>query len=329
MFLAAFLVGLREGLEASLIVGILLAAAQRRNAPEAKRIIWIGAVSAAAICIALGALFTFGRYGLSFKAQEGIGGILSLVAVAMITVMVLSMSNKDSRLNSLLDAKTGAAIAAGASAMFWMSFITVGREGLELTLLMWGWVVQPAAIIGAFAGIALAILLGYLIFKGALKMRLSTFFNVSSALLIVVAAGILAYAVHDLQEATLLPGPFSGAPIAPTHPRTGEVLVGFATYPFWMASFPFGWAFDVSDSIDPTGVTATFLQALTGFEPKMSWLQVVAWLIYVLVVVPIFINHLRRPATAAAPAATVPATPAEPAGPTTPAAASTREKENA
>lgn len=296
MFLAAFLVGLREGLEASLIVGILLAAAQRRNAPQAKRVIWIGALSAAALCTLLGAIFTFGRYGLSFKAQETIGGVLSLVAVAMITAMVLSMSNKKSRLNSLLDEKTGAALATGTSAMFWVSFITVGREGLELTLLMWGWVVKPAALIGAFAGIAVAVLLGYLIFRGALKMRLSTFFNISSALLIVVAAGILAYAIHDLQEATVLPGPFSGAPIAPTHPRTGEVLVGFATYPFWMASFPFGWAFDLSASIDPAGFGATLLQALTGFEPKMTWLQVVAWLIYVAVVLPIFINHLRRPA---------------------------------
>ena len=124
MFLAAFLVGLREGLESSLIVGILLAAARKRQVPKAHRMIWIGALSAALLCILLGAIFTFGRYGLSFKAQETIGGVLSLVAVAMITAMVLSMSNKGSKLNALLDEKTGTALAAGAAAMFWVAFIT-------------------------------------------------------------------------------------------------------------------------------------------------------------------------------------------------------------
>lgn len=294
MFLAAFLVGLREGLEASLIVGILLAGLNRRGETDAKRSLWWGVGLAIAICTALGAIFTFGRYGLSFRAQEAIGGTLSLVAVAMITAMVLSMSNETGAMRKVLDAKTNDAVAAGAAAMFWLAFITVGREGIELTLLMWGWVVQPAAVVGAFLGIVIAVALGWAIFKGAVRMNMRTFFRVSSALLIVVAAGILAYAIHDLQEAQFLPGPFSGAPIAPTHPRTGEVLVGFATYPFWMASFPFGWAFDLEHIIDPTGPLATIVNALTGFEPKMSWLQVIGWVTYMAIIVPVFINHLRR-----------------------------------
>lgn len=104
MFIAAFLVGLREGLEASLIVGMLLAAIKRRSSTTtgddkghlntAARTVWVGVVLAAVICTALGALFTFGRYGLSFRAQEAIGGTMSLIAVAMITGMVLSLSNK-------------------------------------------------------------------------------------------------------------------------------------------------------------------------------------------------------------------------------------------
>ena len=294
MSIAAFLVGMREGLEASLIVGILLAGLNRRGATDAKRSLWWGVALAVIICTSLGALFTFGRYGLTFRAQEAIGSILSLVAVAMVTAMVLSMSNRNGVMRKVLDAKTGEAVAAGATAMFWLSFITVGREGLELTLLMWGWVVQPSAIIGAFAGIAVAVAMGWAIFKGALQMNMRTFFRVSSALLIIVAAGILAYAIHDLQEARFLPGPYSGAPIAPTHPRTGEVLVGFATYPFWMASFPFGWSFDLEDTIDPTGVLATFAKALTGFEPKMSWLQIIGWITYIAVVVPMFVSHLRK-----------------------------------
>lgn len=301
MFIAAFLVGLREGLEASLIVGMLFAAIQRRSSTDtdeghlntAVRTVWIGVILAATICTALGALFTFGRYGLSFRAQEAIGGTMSLIAVAMITGMVLSLSNKGGKLRTMLEDKTGVALTKGKQAMFWLAFVAVAREGIELTLLLWGWMTTPSAVIGAFTGIGVAIVMGWLIYRGALRLDLGTFFTWSSALLIVVAAGILAYAIHDLQEAQFLPGPFSGAPIAPTHPRTGEVLTGFATYPFWMASFPFGWAFNLDEFIDPAGITATLLQAFTGFMPQMSWLQVIAWGTYLAVVVPIFVGHVR------------------------------------
>lgn len=301
MFIAAFLVGLREGLEASLIVGMLFAAIQRRDsknsgiqANTAARTVWVGVLSAAAICTALGALFTFGRYGLSFRAQEAIGGIMSLIAVAMITGMALSLSNENGKLRTMLDDKTGIALTKGKQAMFWLAFVAVAREGIELTLLLWGWTTTPSAITGAFAGIAIAVAMGWLIYRGALRLDLKTFFTWSSALLIIVAAGILAYAIHDLQEAQFLPGPFSGAPIAPTHPRTGEVLTGFATYPFWMASFPFGWAFNLDEVINPTGLTATLLQAFTGFMPQMSWLQVIGWGAYLAIIVPVFVRHVRK-----------------------------------
>lgn len=309
MFIAAFLVGLREGLEASLIVGMLFAAIMRRSTPteanghggdhsapgarKAARTVWTGVISAAIICTALGALFTFGRYGLSFRAQEAIGGIMSLIAVAMITGMIVSLSNENGKLRAMLDNKTGAALAKGTQAMFWLAFVAVAREGIELTLLLWGWTTTPSAVVGAFAGIAIAVVMGWMIYRGALKLDLGTFFTWSSALLIVVAAGILAYAIHDLQEAQFLPGPFSGAPIAPTHPRTGEVLTGFDSYPFWLASFPFGWAFNLEGVIDPAGITATLLQAFTGFMPQMSWLQVIAWCAYIAVIVPIFVRHVK------------------------------------
>lgn len=300
MFIAAFLVGLREGLEASLIVGMLFAAIARRDsggnhdgAARTARTVWVGVISAAVVCTALGALFTFGRYGLSFRAQEAIGGIMSLIAVAMITGMIVSLSNESGKLRTMLDDKTGTALAKGTLAMFWLAFVAVAREGIELTLLLWGWTTTPRAVIGAFLGIGIAVVMGWMIYRGALKLDLGTFFTWSSALLIIVAAGILAYAIHDLQEAQFLPGPFSGAPIAPTHPRTGEVLTGFESYPFWLASFPFGWAFNLEGVIDPAGITATLLQAFTGFMPQMSWLQVIAWGIYMAIIVPVFVGHVK------------------------------------
>lgn len=112
-------------MEASLIVGMLFAAIHRRNSPSrdiqtntATRTVWVGVFLAAAICTTLGALFTFGRYGLSFRAQEAIGGIMSLIAVAMITGMVLSLSNENGKLRTMLEDKTGIALTKGKQAMF-------------------------------------------------------------------------------------------------------------------------------------------------------------------------------------------------------------------
>ena len=149
------------------------------------------------------------------------------------------------------------------------------------------------ALAGAIAGILAAVGIGYLLFRGILRIDLNVFFAWSGAFLIIVCAGILAYGIHDLQEAAVLPGPFSGEPITPTHPRTGEVLTGFATYPFWGAAYPFGWAFDLSDALAPDGFAAALLKGTVGFVPQMTWLEVTAWAVYLLVVVPPFVRRVR------------------------------------
>ena len=178
--------------------------------------------------------------------------------------------------------------------MFWLAFVSVGREGIETTLMLWGWILEPAALTGALVGILTAVVLGYLVYRGMLRIRFSTFFAWTGILLIIMTAGILAYGIHDLQEARFLPGPFSGAPITPTDFRTGEVLVGFFTErPYWGAPFPFGWAFDLQGIIDPSGALAAFLKGTVGFTPLMSWLEVIAWFIYLVVVLPMFIRHVR------------------------------------
>ncbi|MDR7328615.1 iron uptake transporter permease EfeU [Corynebacterium guangdongense] len=293
MFFASLLIGIREGLEAALIISILLAYVQKQQRPDLRAPIGRGVTLALALLAALGALFTFGRSSLTFRAQEIVGGVMSLLAVVMITGMIFWMFKLGATMKKDLEASASTAIAAGGAALFWVAFLAVAREGLETTLMLWGWMTSPAALIGALVGLAVAAALGYLLYRGILKIRLSSFFTWSGALLIVVAAGILAYGVHDLQEAALLPGPFSGAPIAPTHPRTGEVLTGFATYPFWLASFPFGWAFNIENVMDPAGVLAAFLKGTVGFEPQMSWLQIIAWACYLLVVVPAFVRKVR------------------------------------
>ena len=105
-----------------------------------------------------------------------------------------------------------------------------------------------------------------------LRLNLRRFFTWTGAFLVIVAAGVLAYAVHDLQEGGVLPGPFTA--LAPIDPTTGAVAVG-------LAGFPFGWAFDVTAQVPPGSALAAVLQATVGFMPRMTWLQVIAWVLYV------------------------------------------------
>lgn len=295
MFLASFLIGLREGLEAALIIGILIAYVRKRGRSDALTKIWWGVGIAAGGALALGAIFTYGAYGLSFEAQEIIGGSMSLLAVAMVTWMVFWMVTAGARIKSELEAGAETALALGSGwAVFWIAFVSVGREGIETTLMLWGWALQPEALLGALVGIAAAAALGWLVYRGMVRINFATFFTFTGAFLIIVAAGILAYGIHDLQEAGVLPGPFSGHPITPTDLRTGEVLIGLTDGPFWMAAFPFGWAFDLTSTIDPTGVLATLAKGTIGFTPQMSWLEVTAWALYLGIVLSRFVALVRR-----------------------------------
>ena len=320
MFFAAFLIGLREGLEAALIVGILVAYLHKQGRPDVLAKLWWGVGLAVAGAVTLGALFTFGTYTLTFAAQELIGGAMSLLAVGMITWMVFWMMKVGGRMKAELEEGAAQALAVGSGwSIFWLGLVSVGREGIETTLLLWGWALQPAALLGALSGIGVAIVIGYLMYRGMVKVNLGVFFAWMGTFLVVVAAGILAYGIGDLQEAAFLPGPFSGHPVTPTDMRTGDVLVGPTDGPFWMASFPFGWAFDVTGSIDPSGFAGALLKGIVGFTPMMSWLQVTAWAIYLGVVLPRFIAVARRSraqqkaamAARAAAREAQPATPAE------------------
>ncbi|EEH63498.1 FTR1 family protein [Gleimia coleocanis DSM 15436] len=300
MFFASFLIGLREGLEAALIIGILVAFAKKENRTEAIRPLGWGVAIAVALSLLLGALFTFGSQKLSFESQEIIGGGMSLLAVAMITWMVFWLLKLGANLKNEIEESAHKALKGErfALSMALIAFVSVGREGIETTLLLWGWALQPAALIGALVGIIISVFLGYLAYRGLVRLNLRTFFTWTVGFLVIVAAGILAYGIHDLQEARILPGPFSGAPITPTDFRTGEVLVGFFTQiPYWGAAYPFGWAFDLQDTISPDSALATFLKGTIGFTPMMTWLEVTAWALYLLFVFPAFLRRARAKAS--------------------------------
>lgn len=316
--LATFLIGLREGLEAALVVGILVAYLTRLGRRDVLPRLWAGIALAVALALGIGAILTFGAYALTFEAQELIGGLLSLLTVAMVTWMIFWMQKTARTLKRSLEGGIDRALSTGGAwAIVAIGFISVAREGIETTLLLWSMVQSfgdaPSALLGALLGLAAAVVLGWLLARGMVRIDLRVFFAWTGAFLVIVAAGVLAYAIHDLQEAGALPGPFTA--VAPLDPATGAVAVG------WSA-FPFGWAFDVTGAIPPGSPLAAILQATVGFMPQMSWLQVVAWVLYLAIVGTIFVRGLRRPRTAASSGAT--AAPAGPAAtPTVDAEAST------
>lgn len=303
--LATFLMGLREGLEAALVVGILIAYLTRIDRRDVLPRLWAGVGLAIVLALGIGAVLTFGAYALTFEAQELIGGILSLVAVAMVTWMIFWMQRTARTMKSHLEGGVDRALAMSA---FWgivaIGFVSVAREGIETTLLLWSMVQSfgdaPSALLGALLGLAVAVLLGWLLARGMVRLDLRRFFAWTGGFLVIVAGGVLAYAFHDLQEAGSLPGPFGTS--ATIDPANGGVGVGWA-------GFPFGWAFDLSGQITPGGTLAAVLQATVGFMPEMTWLQVIAWSLYLAVVGTFFVRGLRgrpRPRPAASAPAVAP-----------------------
>ncbi|MFD3556505.1 iron uptake transporter permease EfeU [Streptomyces goshikiensis] len=273
-----YLIGLREGLEASLVVCILVAYLVKTGRKDKLAPLWAGVGLAAAVSLGFGAALEFGTQELTFQAQEAIGGSLSIIAVGLVTWMVFWMKRTARHLKTELHGKLDAALAMGTGALVTTAFLAVGREGLETSLFVWRSVKAAgdgaAPLVGVLLGIASAIALGWLFYRGALKINLAKFFKWTGGMLVVVAAGVLAYGVHDLQEADFLPGLANKA-------------------------------FDVSESVPPDSWYGTLLKGTFNFQPDPTWLQVVVWVLYLVPTLFLFFAPQRpgRPAAPSAPAA--------------------------
>lgn len=307
--LSTFLIGLREGLEAALVVGILIAYAKRVGRPDVVGRIWLGVAAAVGISLVIGAVLTFGAYGLSFQAQEIIGGTLSLLAVALVTWMVFWMAKAARGLSAELHDKLGSAIAGSGWAVVLVGFFAVGREGLETALFIWATTrssdISPlVGFLAASTGILAAALLGWAVSRGLMRVNLARFFRWTGGLLIVFAAGILAYAIHDLQEAAVLPGPFAEAPAG----------AGAFTQAWYGDA---AWAFQIPHIIAPDGWLGVLLKGTIGFSPEMTKLELIAWALYLVPVLVLFFRRTRPGTRTQVPAEPAPATAAD-ATPATP-----------
>lgn len=277
---AAFIVALREGIEAALIVSILLAYLKQLGRTDRAHLIWWGTGLAVVISAVVGtAIFALGAE-FEGAAEQVFEGLVTLTAVGVLTWMIFWMRRQGARIRSELQEKVDTALVAGGFALAALAFTAVLREGVETALFLFaaakGTAVEAGGVgqqlVGALLGLAVAVVLGVLLYRGGIRMNLRTFFRVTGTILVVVAAGLFAYSVHELQEA--------------------------GWFPFLTTT-----AFDLSATLPDDAGLGAVLRGLVGYNADPTALELVAWIGYLVVVGTLYLRPypavVRRPAALA------------------------------
>jgi high-affinity iron transporter len=255
--LATFVIGLREGLEAALIVGIVAAFLKQQGGAQsgkAIRWVWIGVLSAVLICLAVGIVLRVVSADLPQRQQEGLETVIGAVAVAMVTYMVIWMRRHSRDLKGQLEGAAGSALAQGsAKALVAMAFLAVLREGLETAVFLLAAFNASGngltAGLGALLGILVAVMLGYGIYRGGVRINLSRFFRATGLVLVVVAAGLVMTALHTAHEAGWL--------------NAGQDRL-----------------FDISWLVRNGSVQASLITGVLGIQPMPTVVEGVGWLVF-------------------------------------------------
>jgi high-affinity iron transporter len=256
---AALLITLREGLEGALVVSILLASIKQMGRSDGARLVWLGTAVAVAGSLVV-ALILF-KAGADFegKAEQLFEGLTSLVAVGILTAMIFYMRRVGGRLRTELNDRVGSALATGGYSLAVLAFATVGKEGVETALFVFAAARGTAVgssdrgqLVGALLGLSIALVLGAGLYMGAVKLDLRTFFRWTSLLILIVAAGLLAFSVRELQEANVLP-------------------------------FLRSAIFDLSGSLPDDRGLGAILRALFGYQSAPTALAAIAWAGYLLI----------------------------------------------
>jgi high-affinity iron transporter len=277
--LPTFVIGLREGLEAALIVGIIAAFLGQQGRKDALRQAWTGTAAAVAICIGVAIALQVISSDLPERQQEGLETVVGALAVCMVTYMIVFMRNHARSLKKDLQGAAASALATGSSrALVVMAFLAVLREGFETAVFLLATFHASGdattSWLGAVLGILLATAIGYGIYKGGVKLNLARFFRATGLVLVVVAAGLVMTAFHTANEA-------------------GWLTVGQAQ------------AFDLSWLVRPGTPVSSLLTGVLGIQPFPVWIEVIAWLAYLvpmllLVAWPSARANKPRPAAASA-----------------------------
>jgi high-affinity iron transporter len=259
-----FLLALREGIEAALIVGIVLGALQKTRHEELRATVWWG--TAAAVVVSLVAAVVLYLVGVSFEgtAEEAFEGITMLLAAGVLTWMIFWMHHQSRNIRAHLEADVRqAASQYGGRALFSLAFLAVVREGIELALFLTASSFTSGAqltVLGALLGLGAAALLAWALFSSLVKLDLRRFFQVTSILLVLFAAGLVAHGVHELNEIGWIP-----------------------------AVIEHVW--DINHIIDENGFAGTILKTLFGYNGNPSLTEIMAYAVYF---VAIFLGLQRQ-----------------------------------
>jgi high-affinity iron transporter len=274
---AALLITLREGLEAALVVGIVLGVLRKLGQADRSKPVWAGVLAAAMVSIVAG--LALNALGVAFegRGEEIFEGIAMLLAAVVLTWMIFWMQRQGRHIQTELEKDVRQAVTTRNTwALFSLAFVAVVREGIETVLFLTAASFDATAVetlVGGGLGLAIAVVLGWVIFIAGKRLNVRTFFRVTSALLILFAAGLAAHGVHELQEAALLP-------------TINEHV----------------W--DVNHILDEGSTVGTFLKALFGYNGNPSLLEVITYAAY-FIIVGAFRTGRQAP-LASAPAETEP-----------------------
>ncbi|CCQ17548.1 Hypothetical membrane protein [Rhodococcus sp. AW25M09] len=265
------LIGLREGLETGIVVMILVAFLVKSDRRDALKWVWLGVGLAVATVAAIFFVIHYGTSTVTGLTAEIIAGAASLVAVIIVTAMVLWMRTAAKNISGELRAGMAKALTVGPAAVLTLSFFAVGREGVETALLMVGYAENTNGslwpLLGLLLGIVVAAVLTVFLYFGAVRINFAVFFKYTGIFLIVVAAGILAYGIRALQIGGVLPG--------------GSAV-----------------AFDITAHFDASSWYGTVLGGIFNFRPEPTVFQAIAWVLYIVVVLYLFLRPVRVPAAA-------------------------------
>src|ERR1700754_580989 len=266
--LPTFVIGLREGVEAALIVSIIATFLRQEGRKDALRWVWTGVIAAAAICLAVGVLLEVVNQELPQKQQEGLETVVGIVAVGIVTFMLVWMRKNAAGLSSELRASTAAALKEGSvKALIGMAFFAVFREGLETAVFLVA-VFQnsdnpTSAGIGAILGLVAACVIGFAIYRGGVKLNYARFFRFTGLVLALVAAGLVASALHTAHEAG------------------------------WI-NFGQDQALDLTWLVVPGTWTAALLTGMLGLQPQPTTVEVVGYLLYAIPAIAYILLPVRK-----------------------------------
>lgn len=255
--LPTFVIGLREGLEAALIVGIIAAFLRKQGRHELLRWVFVGISCAVGLCVAVGVALDVLSRDLPQRQQEGMETVIGALAVGMVSYMVVWMRQHSRELKGALEGAAASALESGVDragrALVVMAFLAVLREGFETVVFLLAAFNEAGSgsgpVAGAVSGIAVALLLGYGIYRGGVRLNLVKFFRATGLVLVLVAAGLVMTAFHTAHEAGWL--------------NAGQ-----------------GQTFDLSWLVHPGSVRASLLTGILGLQPRPVVIELVGWLVY-------------------------------------------------